>query len=69
MSRNLQIEQLVGILHDTLLSAYAVAAESDDAMRQGNQNLAIGTLLPLAAQLETALALHRAAVTIHQSER
>jgi hypothetical protein len=69
MTRNLQIEQLIGIISDTLAGAYNLAAVARDAMREGNQNLAIGTLLPLDAQLETAMALHRSVLALHKHSR
>ena len=69
MTRNLQIEQLIDIISDTLAGAYNLSAAARGAMREGNRNLAIGTLLPLEAQLETAMALHRSVLALHQHSR
>lgn len=69
MTRHLQIEQLIDILGDTLAGAHNMSLVARDAMRTSNQNLAIGTLLPLGAQLETALALHRSVLALHQQSR
>lgn len=66
MTRNLQIEQLIAIISDTLGGACNLALVARVAMREGNQNLAIGTLRPLEAQLETALALYRSVLALHQ---
>ena len=54
-------------LADILKSAYETAAHADTAMRMGEQNQAIGTMLDLDRQIEDALALHRASIALHRA--
>jgi len=56
----------IGALGDMLRSAVRRAEEAEDAIVQGEQNQAIGTILNLDEYLENALALYRAAIALHR---
>lgn len=59
------LEALARILQEAQVSADHAAA----AMGQGQQNLAIGTILDLEQTLPAAQALYTAAVTLHRLPR
>lgn len=59
------LEALARILHD----AQASAAHAATAMAEGQQNLAIGTILDLERTLPAAQALHTAVLTLHRLPR
>src|SRR5579862_4830928 len=56
-------------LRQLLADAVITASESFQAIQQGEQNQAIGTILDLDRKLEDALALFRAAVALHRTGR
>jgi hypothetical protein len=56
------LEMLAQLLEDAML----VACEASEAMQKNEQNLAIGTILDVDKQLETALALYRVSIALHQ---
>ena len=43
--------------------------EAEEAIRQGEQNQAIGSILGLEEHLQNALALYRAAIALHRTGR
>lgn len=59
------IEALGEMLH----TAIDRVAEADAAIRQDEQNQAIGAILDLDRKLEDALALYRAALALHRAGR
>lgn len=59
------IEALGEMLH----TAIDRVAEADAAIRQGDQNQAIGAILDLHEYIETALILYRAALSLHRTGR
>jgi hypothetical protein len=56
-------------LRDILQEAATLALSAGAAIEAGNQNLAIGTLLPLEEMLTTAQALFQAARALHRLPR
>jgi hypothetical protein len=56
-------------LGELLEKALTRTAEADAAIRQGEQNQAIGAMLDLDQDLEYALALYRAAIALHRAGR
>ncbi|HVP51119.1 MAG TPA: hypothetical protein VMT05_03360 [Terriglobales bacterium] len=56
-------------LQETLAVSMSRAAEAHEAMKAGEQNQAIGTVIGLDTELENALALYRAAIALHQGGR
>jgi hypothetical protein len=56
-------------LSERLTEAAALAKEAQEAMQDGNQNLAIGTVLDFEKRLPEAQALFAAAMALHQSSR
>jgi hypothetical protein len=56
-------------LRQLLADAVITASEGFQAIQQGEQNQAIGTILGLDSKLEDALALYRAAVALHRTGR
>lgn len=58
---------LTATLRDTLRNAVQLAEDGADAMASGEVNQAIGTMLPVADQLDAAVALHRTIVLLHRS--
>lgn len=61
------IEATLAALAERLEKAAAQAAEAAQAMKEGKQNLAIGTALDLEKLLPEANALYTAAVTMHRN--
>jgi hypothetical protein len=56
-------------LRDILQQSAMLALSADLDLARGNQNLAIGTLLPLEEMLQTAQALFQAARALHRRPR
>jgi hypothetical protein len=56
-------------LRQLLADAVITASEGFQAIQQGEQNQAIGTILGLDSKLQDALALLRAAVALHRTGR
>jgi hypothetical protein len=54
-------------LRQLLADAAILASEGLEAIQQGQQNQAIGTILGLDSKLEDALALYRVAVMLHRT--
>jgi exonuclease VII small subunit len=53
-------------LHIVVEAAYARISEAAEAMEKGQQNQAIGSMGGVEQDLETALALYRAAIALHR---
>ena len=49
------------------MRAHALAVEGRNAIRRGEQNLAVGTLLPLQADIADADALLKTVFVLHRS--
>jgi hypothetical protein len=60
------ILQALGNMLDT---AAIRVEEAEDAIRQGEQNQAIGSIIGLEEHLQNALALYRAAIALHRAGR
>ena len=54
------------LLEMRLREAAVTAGYARDAMRNGQRNLVIGTLLPLERELQIATALRQTILTLHQ---
>lgn len=54
------------LLWQRLSHMLIAAGDASDALRAGNRNLAIGTLLPLEQELSLVTALYRTILTLHQ---
>ena len=56
-------------LRAQLSDCFILSSEAFQAIKQGEQNQAIGTILDFDRKLGDALALYRAAVALHRGER
>jgi hypothetical protein len=56
-------------LRQQLADAIITASEAFQAIQEGRQNEAIGTILDLDRTLEDITTLHRAAIALHKSGR
>lgn len=65
MNPQQSITTLLYLLDQTLLDASRCAKEAYEAAQSDNQNLAIGTVSPIARQLEDATALLRVILSVH----
>jgi hypothetical protein len=63
------IKPLLRTLATTLADAAQYADEGYEAMRNGNQNQAIGTIIYLEHLLPTAQALYTSAIALHRLPR
>lgn len=63
------IEATLAALAESLKIAANQAAAAAQAMKDGHQNLAIGTAMDLERLLPEANALYTAAVTLHRNDR
>lgn len=59
----------IEVLRQLLTDAVVVASEGFQAIQKGDQNQAIGAILNLDEQLQSALALHRAALALHVNRK
>jgi len=62
----LSIASLINVLDNLLLEASHVAVLAREAITQGKQNQAIGSLLPAVQQLDAATAVLRTIITLHR---
>lgn len=69
MTNRQSTSSLLHVLDQTLLEASGAAKEAYEAIQTGNQNLAIGILMPVARQCEDALALLRVVMSLHSHDR
>jgi hypothetical protein len=69
MDTNYAIGSLLEVLNGVLHEAADYTADALTAIRAGERNLAIGTILCIEETLPTALALHKAALTLHRLPR
>jgi hypothetical protein len=69
MSNESHIASLIGIINDILSDTANSAREAHLAMQDGDQNLAMGSLLPLQEQLTSAQALYQTANWLHCRRR
>jgi hypothetical protein len=60
------ISATVAALGNILQEASTLALSADDALKAGNRNLAMGTLLSLEEMLPTAQALLQASLVLHR---
>lgn len=69
MTNKESITTLITVLDQYLSEASGAAKEAYEAMTEGEQNLAIGILLPVERQFEDALALLRVILSLHSHGR
>jgi hypothetical protein len=72
MKPDLTKKAIAGILEamrQVLADAAITASESYQAIQEGEQNQAIGTIIAIEDKLEQALALYRAALALHRAGR
>ncbi len=69
MTKRESISTLITVLDQYLFEASGAAHEAYEAIIAGNQNIAIGTLLPVERQCEDALALLRVILSLHCHDR
>lgn len=58
---------LINAIDQRLLSASHYSCEAHEAIKHGRRNEAIGSLLVIEEDLETALQLHRATIALHRT--
>lgn len=61
------IQSSIGLMEQRLLRASKLAAEAHAAIRGGEQNIAIGTLLPLQEDIADIDALLKTVFLLHRS--
>jgi hypothetical protein len=66
MTANSHLKVLIDLLDSTLRQAASLSHDAMEALNANHPNLAMGTLQPLETQLEHALALYRAAYSVHR---
>jgi hypothetical protein len=64
---NRTLAVLINAIDQRLLSAAHYSCEAHEAIKHGRRNEAIGSLLILEQDLETALHLHRATIALHRT--
>ena len=69
MTNQNSIATLITILDQHLSEASGTVQEAHEAINAGEQNLAIGTLLPVERLCEDALAMLRVILSLHQYGR
>lgn len=69
MTNQQSITTLLAVLDQYLFTASGAAKDAHEAILAGEQNIAIGTLLPVERQCEDALALLRAILSLHRHGR
>ncbi|MGE0769776.1 MAG: hypothetical protein AB7L90_25335 [Hyphomicrobiaceae bacterium] len=61
------IRSSIALMEERLLRASTLASMAHDAMKRGEQNLAIGTLSPVQQDITDIDALMRTVVLLHRS--
>ena len=69
MTNQNPITALLMVLDQQLLAASHIAKCAHEAATTGDQNLAIGTLLPAERHCEDAVALFRVILSLHRQSR
>lgn len=69
MTNQQSITTLLAVLDQYLFEASGAAKEAHEAIIAGEQNLAVGILLPIERQCEDALALLRVVLSLHAHGR
>lgn len=69
MTSQQSIASLLYALDQTLFEAGGAAKEAHEAIIAGDQNLAMGILIPVERQCEDALALMRVIMSLHCRNR
>ncbi|AHB50008.1 hypothetical protein W911_05965 [Hyphomicrobium nitrativorans NL23] len=64
---NRTLAVLINAIDQRLLSASHYSAEAHEAIKHERRNEAIGALLLIEQDLETALQLHRATIALHRT--